>query len=428
MKSRQIDKDWDLLFCRHNVLDSIRLNGFFTISSKQINKVHEARLMTKFDNRENLPEIFKQHNLSILPVTRGNYIIGSFDAYENMKYETKRYSPFSMPEYIESINTNDLYSESACLNCAYSSGIIDDLCGSRTLPTVSGRMSSNAFDFKIINSLGDKYFDIDVQNSQIEIDGGYESKDQLIIIEAKNYSVNDFLIRQLYYPYRLWTSKIKKHVIPVFMTCSNDIFSFFVFEFQDPFVYNSIRLIKQKNYIIAPEPITLGDIHNVMMSTEIKEEPEIPFPQCDNFARIVDLLGLLADKKELTPEEITGNYAFVPRQTDYYVNGAKYLGLIDKCVNDESETVWTLTELGRKIMAKHHKQKNICIVSQILAHKIFNEVLHRYFAKHAPVMNSEICDIMKTYNVYHVGAESTLKRRAQTVAKWIDWILNLITI
>lgn len=39
MKLRQIDKDWDLLFDDYDILNAINSNGFFIISSKQINKV-----------------------------------------------------------------------------------------------------------------------------------------------------------------------------------------------------------------------------------------------------------------------------------------------------------------------------------------------------------------------------------------------------
>lgn len=422
---RQIDKDWDSLFAAHNILEAINSNGFFIISSKQINEVHEARLMTKFDNRENLPYIFQKHHLSILPVTRGNYIIGTYDAYQDIKYESRESTSLSLPDYIESINTSDLYSESACLNCAYASGIIDDLCGGHALPAVSGRMSSDAFKFRIKSSNQEKYQEIEVKNSQVEIDGGYESENALVLIEAKNYSADDFLIRQLYYPYRLWNSKIRKPVVPVFMTFSNDMFSFFVFEFRDISTYNSINLIKQKNYIIAPEPISLDDIYNILISSETETEPKIPFPQCNNFYRIVDLISLLADKNELLPEEITSNYAFVPRQTEYYTNGAKYLGLLEKVKNENDEIVFQLTDLGKQIMSKRHKDKSLGIVKQILKHEAFNKVLKEYFRKSSPLSNHEISEIMKDCALYHVDSLNTIERRAQTVSKWIDWILDL---
>ena len=139
---RLIDRNWETLFVRHNILNQIEENGFFIITSAQINEVHEARLMTKFDNRVNLPRIFQENQISILPLTRGSYILGNFDAYQDLNYDTNIESTnFNLPAHIESINYNDLYSESACLHCAYVSGIIDDIAEEETLPTISGRMS-----------------------------------------------------------------------------------------------------------------------------------------------------------------------------------------------------------------------------------------------------------------------------------------------
>lgn len=428
---RQIDKDWEKLFETHHILDAISRDGFFVITSKQINEVHEARLMTKFDNRENLPDIFRQRHFSILPVSRGSYVIGEYDAYQDVNYEKLKNIEFSMPSHIESININDLYSESACLNCAYTAGIIDDICGGHALPTVSGRMSSSSFDFKIKGSQKESYREISVVNSQVEIDGGYESEDLLLLVEAKNYSVNDFLVRQLYYPYRLWSSKISKRVVPAFFTFSNDIFSFFIYEFENRELYNSIHIVSQRNYIFRQEPITLDDIYDVFRSTKTSPEPHVPFPQCDNFYRIIDLLGLLVDKTELTLENLTNDYAFTSkdkftdRQTTYYTDGAMYIDLVEKVRNDSNEIVFRLTNLGKAIMAKRHKEKCLSIVGQILKHEVFYKVLEKYFSESAPVSRQEIFKIMKDSYIWHVESEKTKDRRAQSVKKWIEWILDL---
>lgn len=56
---------------------------------------------------------------------------------------------------------------------------------------------------------------IKVQNAQLEIDAGYENEKAFCICEAKNVLAEQVLIRQLYYPYRLWKSKISKPVIPI---------------------------------------------------------------------------------------------------------------------------------------------------------------------------------------------------------------------
>ena len=207
--------------------------------------------MAKFDHKSQLPEIFKEYSLSILPITRGNYIISQFEAYKSFEEINTEITKVTFPDHIESIDYESITSESMAINCAYVSGIIADFMeDEKILPVVSGRMSSLEFEFSINHNKQDTKLPIKVSNSQIEIDGGYEGIETLALIEAKNSISDDFLIRQLYYPYRLWSNKVSKKVKPIFMTYSNDIFSFYEYDFKELENYNSLVLVKQKNYII----------------------------------------------------------------------------------------------------------------------------------------------------------------------------------
>jgi hypothetical protein len=64
------DEAWEAIFKKYNILKKIEKNGVFLIKSSVINKFRESRLMTKFDHIDDLPEIFKDNNLSILPTSR----------------------------------------------------------------------------------------------------------------------------------------------------------------------------------------------------------------------------------------------------------------------------------------------------------------------------------------------------------------------
>ncbi len=421
------DNAWEKLFEKYNILENINLNGFYKIESRMINEFRESRLMAKFDHYVNLPRIFKNHKLSILPISRSEYLIGTFSSYYKVEYdETIENVPVSLPHHIESIDCNNLYSENAALHCANITGIISDLMNEEAMLTISGRMSSNSFNYSIRSSTNDSMFPINVRNSQIEIDAGFEGEGSLYLIEAKNITVDDFLIRQLYYPYRLWREKITKSIIPVFMTYSNDIFSFFIFEFKNPLEYNSLHLLKQKNYVIAPESISLDDIWRIFNSVILADEPNVPFPQADKFERIVDLLGLLVNTT-LTKEEITQNYQFDSRQTDYYTNAIIYLDLAKKYTDfTTGEITYTLTDRGKGIMNKRYKNKYLSLVKCILEHKVFHEVLDNYFKLGYPPSRDLVCNIMRDCKLYNVGSESTINRRSQTILSWIEWLLNLV--
>lgn len=204
------DIAWEKLFDKYNIKEKIDKDGYYKISSAQINEFREARLMTKFDHKSSLPQLFAKEKLAILPVTRGDYIIGQFDVYHNFDRPSRQIHKFSFPSHICSISYGNITSESNAINAAYISGIIADFTeDEKLLPTISGRMSSEDFSFKIRNVINNEWVPICVSNSQIEIDGGYEGLKSFIIIEAKNSISDDFLIRQLYYPYRLWKKDCK---------------------------------------------------------------------------------------------------------------------------------------------------------------------------------------------------------------------------
>lgn len=417
---------WEQLFAKYSIIESINSKGFFEINSSQINEFRESRLMAKFDHSVNLPKIFHEHKVSILPISRYKYVIGRFQTHFKVPEIDPEVFAVNLPEEFESISYLNLYSESAALNFAYISGIIDDFIGEKAYQTISGRMSTGCFNFRISHQEStSEYYNLSVINSQCEIDAGFESENYIAIVEAKNYSVGDFLIRQIYYPFRLWNSKVSKKIIPILMTLSNDIFSFYEFEFKEVEDYTSICFVRSKKYTIQPEPITLADISSTFRKVEIVEEPEkIPFPQADSFERVIDLLGLLVDK-DLTKNDITENYQFDIRQTQYYTDAGRYLGLIDKYKDDATKDVmFQLTEHARKILVKQHKQKYLSLTNKILSYRVFYATFDEAINLGAIPSLTEVSEIMLRSNLKL--SQATLLRRARTVRSWINWIWEQI--
>ena len=240
------DTAWKFLFEKYKILDEIEKNGSFKISAEQIKEIREPRLMTKFDHKVNLPKLFSNNNLSILPISRGDYIISSFSAYREFEtpvFETER---VSIPPHIQSLIPQFIVSEAIALNCANACGILTDFLEDEDIvSTVSGRMSSGSFDFNIQTTKGQK--SVYVNNSQIEIDAAYEGLEYFSLFEAKRELSDDFLVRQLYYPFRTWSNKISKPVKTVFLVFTNGVFYLYQYQFENPKDYNSLRLGKQKN-------------------------------------------------------------------------------------------------------------------------------------------------------------------------------------
>lgn len=421
------DKAWENLFDKHNILRCVEKRGLYEITAKQINEFREARLMTKFDHRSNLPILFEENNLSILPITRGSYVIANFEAYHDFELPITEINKVVAPDFIHSIDFENITSEATAINVAYLSGILADFIGEETLlPTVNGRMSSDRFDFNIYNKVSSQMQNIAVVNSQIEIDGGYEGFDSLTLIEAKNSLSTDFLIRQLYYPFRLWQRKVRKPVRPVFLTYTNGVFNLYEYEFNDPNNYNSLVLVKQKNYTLEQEDIQIDEIISLFKLTQLTEEPiGIPFPQADSFRRIVNICELLNENELLTREEITYKYDFDIRQTNYYTDACRYLGLVDKERDRVEGVKYYLSDKGKGIFKLNLKDRNLAFVKCILEKRAFNEAFRSYLSELELPSKNEIVKIMEHSELYNINSESTYKRRASTILGWINWILDL---
>lgn len=424
MSKSKNDIAWEAIFEEYRILDRLAKNDRVSISSMEINEFREARLMTKFDHRSQLPELFVEHKLSILPTSRGTYEIGAFETFCDFNKEDVEIVPVNFPTFLESIDYKDITSESIAINCAFISKILHDFTGEENLfPTVSGRMSSSLFDFAINSK--QKTFRINVENSQIEIDGGFEGDNSLNLIEAENYISDDFLIRQLYYPYRLWSDKIVKRVRPIFLTYSNGIFDLREYEFTNPELYNSIRLLQHKKYALQERDINIENIQNILDNVQVTKEPELPFPQADSFERVINLCELLKQKGFISKEDITHNYDFDHRQTDYYSNAAKYLGLIEgRCENQQIGC--TLTQDGIRIFNLPIVERQLEFVRLILSRAAFKNTLKLYFDKGDVPTKDEVIEIMKDARLYNIDSEQTYRRRASTVISWINWILELI--
>ncbi|MBI5332171.1 MAG: hypothetical protein HZB65_01220 [Candidatus Aenigmarchaeota archaeon] len=215
---------------------------------KKITGNKEPRILCKFDKREDLAPILRKKGLFILPTTNGEYVLVIGDGFHDLEDITKipiiNYDP-KLPFKLKSAGHGD--SEGQKLEYTISTKLIETFVNRGTLiTTIRGRKYSTPFHF-MFN--GNK---IETNSVQIEADSGLEGEKEIVIIEAKSSKPTNFVIRQLYYPYRFWNMTTGKEVIPIFFIYDkfNDTYCFWEYEFQDKMNYNSIRLVKMGRYKI----------------------------------------------------------------------------------------------------------------------------------------------------------------------------------
>lgn len=437
------ENEWSDLFDAYDLLQKIEKQGFVDITAKDFHQLHlQPRLLTKMDHATQVPAVFSENGLNI--ITRGINIwrIGHYQVFQPLPEWTlpdSTVEDFSFPAHLQTLNPNRLTGESAVINTAFAAGLLEDFCGEALILTVSGRMRSGKFTFSLNNTSG-KQSEIEVAGAQIEIDAGLEGHKHFNVFEVKNHLSTDFCIRQLYYPFRTWKNQLSQHhpesqkeIRTIFLSYANDVFDLYEFEFTQPLNYSSLTLRKHKRYTISLSRPDTKDVVSLakraIQSRPFSPPNGVPFPQADAFERVLDLLSFLSEQPR-TVDDLALNYDFHPRQSDYYYNAAKYLGLAESKSDVEGRQVRSVTDLGKSILAKSYREKTLAIAQILLSIPPIN-TLYLNLAESGikPTIENAIDEFKSSgYSTTHSGeplADSSARRRAQTILAWVNWLKNV---
>ena len=391
--------------------------GYFYIGARELEQLsgRQPRLMAKHDFSTSRPWIFQRLRLGIVPVSRSEYLVGRFNLYERFP-ETQRgeVRTLELPAGLDTLSLEAVSSEAVALNGASASGMLEDFLGCAPLQaTVAGRMSTRGIKVR----LPDLGVEVAVDRAQMEIDGGFESLEHLVLVEAKNHLSDDFNIRQLYFPYRRFQQRLAKDVVPIYLVYSNGIFHLYRYEFRDPADFRSIALVDSARYALSASHLDAQAALDIVRAVAPEPEPAVPFPQANSFERVVNLLELIA-LQPLSKAEITQRYDFDPRQADYYANAARYLGLAEPV-----EDTWEPTEHGRRVIEQPQRDaRNAALIRALAARRVFREALELSLARGAVASTAEICAAMDGLGL----SLATSRRRASTVARWAQWVLDTV--
>ncbi len=249
-------RSWKKIFDDYKILEHDFNKSPFSLSATQIKRScqrfketgeKEVRILCKQDSREDRPDIFIKNNLFLLPVKNGYYNIIKGEGYIDIP-ETKKEEVVYTSKLDFQLDTTKIGdSEMQHLDYAYAASLIRTFTEDPSLVlTIRGRKYTPEFEFYVGKQL------IKVSSVQTEVDAGYEGKNQVVLVEAKNFSVTNIIIRQLYYPYRQWQEHTDKKVATLFFDKARgaDVYSIWQFEFTDPKDYNSIKLVKSGKFRI----------------------------------------------------------------------------------------------------------------------------------------------------------------------------------
>lgn len=137
-------------------------------------------------------------------------------------------------------------SEMQHLDYAYAVSLVRTFMDDPTLVlTIRGRKYTPQFSFSVNGHA------LTVQSVQTEIDAGYEGQHQVVLVDIKNTHAQNVIIRQLFYPYRQWSSVTQKPVHPLFFERQGKEYHFWHFDFANPEDYASVALMDAKRFVVA---------------------------------------------------------------------------------------------------------------------------------------------------------------------------------
>ncbi len=421
---------WQNIFEQCKIVDVVARRGYFDITAEAIKRMSgkEPRIMAKWDSVQSVPDVFIRNNLGLISISRKGYRIAPFNIFHKIETDaltSAKIQSREIPSWMLSLGAGfGERSEPGLLSSCYAAGIISEYANvarSEVLPGIFGRLSTDKMYFTIegIGARSGRRIPISCDGIQIEIDASYESPESMLIIEAKNCLLEDFNLRQLYFPWRYLKDKISKVIRPMFIMRSNEIISVCEYEFMEASEIDSIRLVSANRYSFAETEITTTDLSDVLHSIRrpLKANGKT-FPQADGIDLVIDLCERLRDSSA-DADDIAERLNYVHRQGQYYVGAADFLGLVEK----QGRSDYLLTKDGLRIFNLPYKKRQLEIAKRFLQYRVFARCLDFSFKMAELPGIAQVAKWIKE-DGWPMN-ETTAYRRASTVVGWVRWLINL---
>lgn len=400
---------WEKLFVVLNI-DTSKDQHFITAAQIKEITGREPRLMAKMDSSGDVPPRMKRHGYFLLPISRSAYTIVRGNGYHNLETGSNTVKEFVSRIKFNLATNGRNSSEMQYLDYCSNAGLIEEVVGRGKLyPMIRGREGSGAYTFRINQN------EIEVKNAQIEIDLGLEGRDSIVLFEAKSKTPEDFIIRQLYYPYRKFSSGFaNKVILPTFFTYDKaaDVYNFWKYYFADPSNYNSIQLLESDSYRIREEkPIQIGDIADGSFAISTQKKL---IPQANDLDKVLRLIYLVSEGTT-TASAVALSFGFAQRQSSYYREAAEALGFVLFNGRD-----YSLTDAGRLLVSLDADERNIFFAKAINEFALFKECMGVLRSKGSLNGGDIETIISRSSNL----SGSTIPRRARSIESWLRWIAN----
>jgi hypothetical protein len=377
---------------------------------------YEPRLLAKFDTPDDLPPAFRTAGYTLLPVRNGRYVMVQGNIFISLPdcVSKRTFQPQLDFALVTALRARG---ESQYIDYAYNTGLLADFLGlNRMYMTIRGRERAKPFRFAISGQ------QIEVDGVQIEVDGGYEAKNDVILVEGKIGLPKWFNVRQIYYPYRHFSTIVpEKRIRNIFFAYEPATSTYHLFEFVFPQEADpvSARLAACCVYDIKLQ--LWPEVHK-LLDVEFQTKNDL-VPQADDLSKILRLL-MLVENGINTSENVAAYLGFTPRQSSYYREASQYLGLLRLTSDNEFE----LTSQGVYLLSQRPDTQAHAFAKVVVNSWIFVELIKiarelGSFSEHdidKLIASVRMADGSPRYN------PTTIGRRRQTIRAWLKWLTEEI--
>lgn len=377
---------------------------------------NELRLMAKMDSRASVPRALRENGYFILPIKNGEYVLVRENGYHQLEQLPAPPSVFRPKLDFELLTLGVGDAEMQHLDYSYNVGLFEHFGKTTGLrQTIRGRKRMPAVRFSV-GRLGP----IDVRAGvQVEVDSGCEGRSEIILIEAKSGQTEDFVIRQVYYPYLKWRHDVPTKTIRPWFFCSREIagrrlYEFWEYSFEDEAQYQSIRFRRGESFFIEAEQRRLSV--DELLRSHLAHRPSRAnwdVPQADDFRRVAEI-PLLIEQGINSARAVAKHYKFDPRQSSYYRQAAEYLGLVTIGADHQ----YKLTDLGMEYVSRAADERRQ-ILAGLLANFAPMRAVLELSANRRTFQKEDVSSLIARHA--RIGG-TTPGRRASTLMSWLNWL------
>lgn len=403
---RKVFEAWDKIFTAKNYDLSQDLHFITATEIKKLSGGAEARIMAKIDTSNDLPPVFKRNGYILLPVKNGKYAIvrgNGFHLLEGLG---------EVADYKSRVKFNLTtagrgQSEMQYLDYSHNAGALEDVLNVGSLyPSIRGREYTKSFDFRINKTI------LKTESVQTEVDLGLEGEDSIVLCEAKINMPEDFIIRQLFYPYRNFQIiSPGKKIIPVFFVydLAKKTYNFWIYKFTDAKNYNSIELVQTSSVKIG--------VANIVKLSEIKPQgittgQKYLIPQANDLDKVIEFVFKVKEGVN-NSKSIAKHFEFNERQSSYYREAAEAVGLIES-----SKGKYLLTDVGKMMTDLNTEERNIFFAKLLTEFGLVKESMEMLKAKKS-LTKADIESLIREKSPL---SGTTIGRRADSLFSWLKWI------